>query len=196
MRERWLPPVFLVSGFAALVYQVVWQRALFAAFGIDTASVTIVVAAFLLGLGIGSFVGGELSRRFQALPLFAAFEIGIGVFGIVSLRLFAGAAGIGADASRVVVGLATFGLVLVPTTLMGATLPLLVAHTARTSGNTGRSVGTLYFVNTLGAAAASFATAWLLLPRLGMHRSTYVAAGLNLALGAFVLTLSRRRATA
>ena len=55
--------VFFVSGFAALVYQVVWQRALFAIYGVNIESVTIVVSAFMLGLGLGSFAGGKLSAR-------------------------------------------------------------------------------------------------------------------------------------
>lgn len=86
----------------------------------------------------------------------------------------------------------SFALVLIPTTCMGATLPLLVADATRRSGNTGRSVGVLYFANTIGAAAACFAASWLLLGALGMRGSTQVAAGLNLVLGAAVFLLARR----
>jgi predicted membrane-bound spermidine synthase len=191
-QSRGLLAIFLLSGFAALVYQVVWQRALFAIFGIDTASVTIVVAAFMLGLGIGSHLGGELSKRYAALPLFAAFEVGIGTFGFFSLRIFELAAQVSLGWSRPGTAFMTFLLVLVPTTLMGATLPLLVAHAAKASGNTGRSVGMLYFVNTLGAALSCFATVYVLLGRLGMAKSTYAAAALNVVLGVSVLALMRR----
>ncbi len=59
----WLGPAFLASGFAALIYQVVWQRVLFAVFGINIEAVTVVVTAFLLGLGFGSLLGGHLSRN-------------------------------------------------------------------------------------------------------------------------------------
>ncbi len=54
--------VFFVSGFPALIYQIVWQRALFVIYGLDAVSVTIVVTAFMLGLGLGSLAGGALSR--------------------------------------------------------------------------------------------------------------------------------------
>src|SRR6266542_57643 len=81
--------LFLVSGFAALIYQIVWQRVLFTAFGVNIESITIIVAVFMFGLGVGSLVGGRLSRRFpQHLPqLFLVCEIAIGLFGLGSLPL-------------------------------------------------------------------------------------------------------------
>lgn len=188
--------IFLLSGFAALVYQVVWQRALFAIYGIDMASVTVVVTAFMVGLGLGSLSGGELSRRLPALPLFAAIELGIGAFGFWSLDVFAwaGRATLGAD--HATAGAVTFALVLLPTTLMGATLPLLTAFAAPRTGNTGRTVGALYFANTLGAAISCFATAWLLLGGLGMRGATAAAAALNVVLAGAVVLLWRREAGA
>ncbi len=86
----WLYAVFLLSGFAALLYQLVWQRALFTIYGIDITSVTVMVTVFMLGLGVGSLVGGELSRRAprSALRIFALVELGAGAFGVFSLPLF------------------------------------------------------------------------------------------------------------
>jgi hypothetical protein len=91
------------------------------------------------------------------------------------------------------VGLAAFALVLVPTLLMGGTLPLLVADAVRRSGNVGRSVGMLYFVNTLGAAAGAFAAGLLLLGALGEEGSVRLAAGVNAGIGAAVLAAGRLR---
>lgn len=187
----WLLPIFLLSGCAALVYQVVWQRALFSIFGIDTTSVTIVIAAFMLGLGIGSHLGGELSRRYPPLPLFAVFELGIGAFGFFSLAIFDAASHVSLTWSRGGTALMTFLLVLVPTTLMGATLPLLVADAAKKTGNVGKSVGTLYFVNTLGAGAACFLTVYTLFPNVGMSGAVRLAAGMNVLLALSVFALSR-----
>lgn len=190
--------VFLLSGFAALLYQVVWQRVLFAVYGIDVTSVTIVVTAFMLGLGVGSLVGGALSRRAPraVLPLFAAFELGIGAFGFFSLDVFGAVASFTLGASHAATAVVTFLLVLVPTTLMGATLPLLVQYATSRSGNVGRSVGTLYFVNTLGAALGSFAAAALLLRLFGLRATTQAAGVLNLLLGAAILVAVRRREAA
>ena len=102
--------LFFLSGFAALLYQVVWQRVLFSVYGIDITSVTVIVTVFMLGLGIGSIAGGALSQRLRrmALPLFAALEAGIGVFGFFSLPLFDAVAMHTLDLSRVATGAVTF----------------------------------------------------------------------------------------
>jgi spermidine synthase len=190
----WIAVVFFASGFAALVYQVVWQRALFAIFGINTESVTVVVTVFLLGLGIGSLVGGYLSRVVRhPLLLFALSEFGIAAFGLVSLDLFKLVGANAIDLSPVVTGLTTFLLLLVPTLLMGMTLPLLIVHLVRRSGNVGRSTSLLYFVNTAGSGIASLLAVILLLPRLGEHGSVRTAALTNLAVGAVVLVMHFRR---
>src|SRR5215468_2262828 len=87
---RLIIPIFFASGFAALIYQITWQRALFTIFGINVEAVTVVVTGFLLGLGFGSLIGGWLSRRRPGnlLALFGAIELAIGVFGAMSLYVF------------------------------------------------------------------------------------------------------------
>jgi predicted membrane-bound spermidine synthase len=84
-------------------------------------------------------------------------------------------------------------VVMLPTILMGATLPLLVAFLVRSTGNVGRTVGLLYFVNTAGSAFAALAAVLLILGSLGETRSAYLAAGLNLVAGAFILVGPLRR---
>lgn len=194
MRTLWLYPVFLASGFAALLYQVVWQRALFGIFGINIESVTIVVTAFMLGLGLGSLAGGAISKdpKRPALLLFGLVELGIGTFGALSLPLFHAVGAITLGASPVVTALVTFLLTLVPTMLMGGTLPLLVAHTVRSSGNVGKSVGLLYYVNTLGSAFASFLSVVVILHVFGEAGSTRLAAAINATLGLTVVFLHFR----
>src|SRR5574338_555803 len=95
----WLMLVFLASGFAALLYQVVWQRSLFAIYGINIESVTVVITAFMLGLGFG-------------------------FFGLVSLPLFHWVGGLTLDLPPIATAMVTLLLVLFPTMLMGGTLPL------------------------------------------------------------------------
>src|SRR5438105_14760443 len=87
---RALCVLFFFSGFPALIYQLVWQRTLFRIFGVNVESVTIVVTAFMLGLGLGSLVGGWLSkhRSLPLLPLLATIELMTGAFGLVSLQMF------------------------------------------------------------------------------------------------------------
>src|SRR5947209_1323808 len=79
---RLLCLLFFCSGFPALIYQLSWQRALFRIFGVNTESVTVVVTAFMLGLGLGSLAGGWLSKRanIALLPLLAGIELLTGAF--------------------------------------------------------------------------------------------------------------------
>jgi len=183
--------LFFLSGFPALLYQVVWQRALFTIYGVNIESVTIVVSAFMLGLGLGSLGGGWLSER-RAVPLLAVFgiaELGIGLFGVCSLGIFHYVAQFTAGTSALGTGAMAFVLLLVPTALMGSTLPILTEHLVRISGNEGRSVGSLYFVNTLGSAAACFCAVVFLMHRLGESGSVLVAAAINAIVGLAVLIL-------
>jgi len=190
-RNLGLYALFFLSGFPALLYQVVWQRALFTIYGVNIESVTMVVSAFMLGLGLGSLAGGWLSER-RGMPLLAVFgiaELGIGLFGILSLAIFHYVAQYTAGTSALGTGAITFVLLLVPTALMGSTLPILTEHLVRISGNVGRSVGSLYFVNTLGSATACFCAVVFLMDRFGESGSVMVAAAINAMVGLTVLVL-------
>ena len=185
----WWYLFFFFSGFPALLYQIVWQRALFTLYGVNIESVTMVVTAFMLGLGLGSVLGGMVSR-YQRLPLLAVFgavELLIAAYGMTSLKLFHWAADFTAGSTPLKTGLVAFALVLVPTALMGSTLPILVSYTVRFSHNVGRSVGALYAANTLGSAAACFCAGLFLMRWLGQSGSVALAAGLNATVGATVL---------
>ena len=191
----WLYYLFFVSGFPALIYQIVWERALFTIYGVNIQSVTVVVTGFLLGLGLGSLVGGRLSRvpNIPLLALFGMAELGTALFGIFSLSLFHRVAIFTAGSAALEAGLVSFALVVIPTMLMGSTLPLLTAHMVRLSWNVGRSVGMLYVANTLGSAAACFVAAALTMRIFGQSGSVAMAVALNTVIGAGVLALFRSR---
>ncbi len=192
--RAWIYAVFLLSGFAALLYQIVWQRALYAIYGINIESVTMVVTAFMLGLGVGSVAGGIVSKdpKRPVLLMVSLVELGIGLFGAVSLSVFhvVGEATLGMSAVATFV--VTFLLVLVPTLLMGSTLPLLVAHLVRSSKNVGKSVGTLYFVNTLGSAFASAAAVLFVMKSAGLEGTVRAAAALNITVSLLAYIAHRR----
>ena len=185
--------VFVLSGFAALAYQVAWQRALLTIYGVNAESVTVVVTAFMLGLGLGSLLGGWLADIPQVdhLRVFAAIEGVVCAYGIGSRQLLAGVGQLTGPLGPGAVFLSTFALVLIPTALMGASLPLLVGHAVRRSGNVGRSLAILYFANTLGGALAAIVTAIVLLRLVGLQASVLVAAGVN-ALVAVLVLVARR----
>src|SRR5215510_13966335 len=182
-QTRVLCVLFFLSGFPALIYQLTWQRALFLIFGVNIESVTIVVTAFMLGLGFGSLAGGWLSKRqaIPLLPLLAIIELLTGAFGVVSLAIFDHVGALTAGWPLPATAAINLSLVIVPTLLMGATLPVLVSHLVRRSGNVGGAVGLLYYVNTLGAGAACLASTVLFFPFLGMQGSVYVAVAVNAA---------------
>ena len=131
--------LFFCSGMPALVYQIVWQRALFAIYGVNAESVAVVVSAFMLGLGLGSLLGGWLSARFpgRTMALFGAAELGVALFGICSLGIFHWVSLRTAGSSLPATVVLSLMLLIAPTMLMGATLPLLVEHLVRASRNVG-----------------------------------------------------------
>jgi predicted membrane-bound spermidine synthase len=186
---------FFLSGAAALVYQVAWQRILALHSGVGLYSVATIVAAFMAGLGLGSHLGGVLSARLSrraALLAFAALEIGIGLFGAASTTiyydwLYPRAVGI---PSPSVAGAALHLVALLPPTLlMGMSLPFLVRACLSAVAAAGRTIGLLYTVNLFGAAAGAFAAPWLLIPRFGLRGAVAAAAAANAlaGLGAYLL---------
>lgn len=192
--------VFVLSGLSALLYQMIWQRSLLTLYGSNVESVAMVVTAFLLGLGLGSLAGGWVSKhpRLPLVLLFALAELGIGLYGLLSLKLFAWVGEITLGAGTLATGLLAFTLIFIPTLLMGATLPLLVAHRVNTTGAVGKSVSWLYFVNTLGAALGAFLSAFVILGHFGQSGSVRLAAVLNTLAAVTILVawaLGKKEAT-
>ncbi len=187
--------LFFLSGFPALLYQIVWQRTLFTLFGTNVQSVTLVVTVFMLGLGLGSLAGGAVSARknVRLLAAFGVAELSVGAFGAGSLALFHRVASFTAGRSLLVTGGVAFALLLVPTLLMGSTLPLLSEHFVRRTGNVGESVGLLYGLNTLGSGLACLLAAFYLMHALGESGSVHVAVGLNILVGVSALAFEWRQ---
>jgi predicted membrane-bound spermidine synthase len=186
--------LFFASGFAALLYQIAWQRVLFGWYGVDLDSVSAIVAIFMLGLGAGAVVGGWLADRFASrrILLFALIELTIGAFGVFSLDIIDGVGALFPAESIPRLVVLTFLVFAVPTCAMGATLPVLVTELVERTQNVGLSTGTLYFVNTLGAASGAFAAGQVLLPLGGLDGLVAVAAMLNLLVAGIAYAAFRR----
>jgi predicted membrane-bound spermidine synthase len=186
--------LFAVTGFSALCLQVVWQRVISIHGGVDLFSSATVVAAFMAGLGLGNLVGGTLADRLGARRSILAFAIanfGIGLFGWASIAIFYD--GYRAFAENVQSLPAAFAfhflLLVVPTTLMGLSLPLLTRGVVRDIGEAAPVVSRLYAANTLGAAAGAAVGGWLLLGNLGFDGTVRLASSLNLVAAVIVLML-------
>ncbi|MGH9335908.1 MAG: fused MFS/spermidine synthase, partial [Vicinamibacteria bacterium] len=179
-----------LSGAAALVYQVIWVRELTLLLGTTLEAISIVLGLFMGGLGLG----GALAARWidekptSSLPrAYALLELGIALFAILFPFLVAALTPLSAWGTAL--------LLLVPTTLMGATLPTLVALRERARAeedDAGSSAGILYAANTAGAVVGSLGAALVLLPFAGMRLTTFLAAASN-ALAALVVLWSARR---
>ena len=206
--------LFFGSGITALVYEIVWTRMLTLVFGHTVFSVSVVLAAFMAGLGFGSYLFGVAIDRLSdpsvlpfgdglelvetksaPLPLLVYGWIEIGIFvlcGLLSVFL----ANFSAFYSWIhvwlpdslliqngVKAILAFTLIFVPTTLMGATLPIISKYYVTDNSKLGRQIGILYGVNTLGAAVGCLLTGFVFISALGVLQTALAAAVLNLFVG-------------
>ncbi len=199
-----LATLFFLSGVSGLIYQVVWFRMLARAFGVTVFAVTTVLVVFMTGLALGSFAASRLSPSRPKLLTYGALEGAVAITASASTALMIklpqmfgpmmvafGASGAAITALRV---LASAVVLLPPTFLMGATLPVLSAHVAETRGTraTESGAGLLYGVNTLGAVVGVLLSGFVLLAALGERGTILLAVALSLAVGAGSFALGAR----
>jgi predicted membrane-bound spermidine synthase/tetratricopeptide (TPR) repeat protein len=187
MRRPLLGLLFLLSGAAALCYEVAWTRHLVLVFGNTTRAVALLLGAYMLGLALGSEVGGRLADRTKRpAALYGLFELAIAAFALAFPWLVdavrAVYLGIGTAAPPVLFLLA-FVLLVVPTFCMGTTLPLLARATVDDASQTGRDVGFLYAMNIVGAVAGAAGTGFVLMEAAGVLGATRWAAAVNAVVG-------------
>ncbi len=224
-----LAVVFFLSGVAGLGYQVVWGRWLHSVFGASAWALAAILSAFMAGLALGSFLAGRYGDRLKLDPLaaYGVIELAIGAYALVFPWLLD--AGIAVQGRfffqwvehHTLYGLIRFALsfvvLLVPTSLMGATLPLLASYVARHSAGAGRSgkkakkrkkkdgrtgetagaeatrwASLLYGLNTAGAVAGTVLSGFVLVARLGLVGSNWLLVAINIGVGLVALVASRR----
>jgi predicted membrane-bound spermidine synthase len=184
--------LFLVSGAAGLIYQIAWERLLGLHFGVTMVSITLIVAAYMAGLGIGSLIGGRIARNLKnALLFYGLLEVGIAIFGVFSPGIIVRIGQSMAGSPYALVFLISFAVLLIPTTLMGMTLPLLTQSFVDRVETSGRVIGILYGINTLGAAFGAALSGYLLIGFYGLDGSVYIAAFLNAIVGLCAFALIR-----
>ena len=195
--------LFFLSGATGLVYELLWVRVLYQSFGSTIQSVTTVVAAYMGGLGLGAWGFGRIADRSpNPARLYGRLEIAIGIFGILSPLVLglahwiylgtAGALALGGAASVALrFGLAAFVL-LIPTTIMGGTLPILTrALMGEDRGLLKASLGRLYGLNTLGAMVGTAVAGFFLIEFVGVRASLWATALVNLAIGVAAIRFGR-----
>lgn len=194
--------LFFLSGISALVYEIVWTRMLTLVFGHTMYSVSIVLAAFMAGLGFGSYLWGHaIDRMFSVegaghhdpLLVYGKIEILIAATAAILSLLFANFASVYSWLIiwipnhtvwiEAVKGVLAFALMFVPATLMGATLPIVSKYYVTDNTKLDSQVGYLYAINTLGAALGCLLTGFVLIDHMGVLQTALAASGMSLIAG-------------
>lgn len=200
-RFAFVAALFFASGATGLVYEVAFSKSLAPVFGATAYAVSAVLAAFMGGLAVGAHLGGRVAGRFaRPLVAYGFAEIAVGLVCAVTPWAFAAvevAYVALARASHGSLGALTaarsglaFAVIVVPTTCMGATLPLL----ARATSSDRSALPRLYALNTAGGAIGSLLGAYAVLPTLGLGGAMRAAALINVVLGILAIVHGRRSA--
>jgi spermidine synthase len=183
--------VLFFSGVSALTYQIVWIRKFGLVFGVDVYTMATVLSAFMAGLAIGSLIFGRLADKVKSpLSLFILLELGIGLFGILFPFTFKGLIniytpiiqkfGLSSYSGQIVKFSISFTYLLIPTTLMGGTLPVIFKFFVKRLGNLGWHISNLFAINNLGAVIGCFLSGFILIKTFGITTSLYIAACINI----------------
>ena len=192
---------FALSGFASLVYEVLWTRVLSLIIGSSVYAFTIMLATFLFGIGAGSIIFAPfIDRRKNPLLWFAAFEVIIAFASLISIFLykkfpfiFFGMQESFADRFYlflIVQFLLCSALMIIPTLSMGAIFPLVAKIYTQSVRSVGRNIGDVYFFNTSGSIFGAFIGGFFLMPALGVQRAVVLIAGLNIIIAIALVSIS------
>lgn len=189
---------FFLSGFSSLVFEVLWERSLARVFGTTSLALSTLLTAFMAGLALGAWLGGKYADRVKRpLRAYALLEGGVGLYALlvpVFLGVLPDVYGSMFDrlfdhpvAFSLLRFVTVFAILVVPTTLMGASLPFVSQWVSRIERLFQGRVGWLYATNTLGACAGCLLAGFALLPTLGLSTTNLVFAGVNVTLCAVVV---------
>jgi len=184
-RVRWLliQAAFVLSGACALGYEILWGRWLATVLGSSALAIAVVLASYMGGQALGAWGAGQLSSRLmRPLRTYVGVEVGLGLFALLFPSLVSGVLGLPGELR---VGLAV-ALLFVPTVLLGATVPLVLAWSERALLPAGATLARLYGLNTLGAFVGCVAAGFWLIPELGLRATNALAAGGNFTIAAAI----------
>ena len=193
--------LFFLSGASALIYQVVWLRLLSLVFGVTVYAASTVLACFMAGLALGSVLAGRLADRVRRpLRWFGVAELLIGGTALLSpvflealMRWYVPLSADATGAMRTIARIICCALVLLPpTTLMGATLPLILRSSLVDAAGIGARVSLLYGINTAGAIAGALLAGFVLVGTVGVTATFRVAAAINVVVGVAAVVLDSR----
>jgi len=192
--SNWIYFLFFFSGISSLIYQVVWTRMLTLVFGHTIYSVSVVLSAFMAGLGLGSYLYGTTIDKFgKPLLIYGKVELLIGLSAAFLSLLFSNFSPIYVwfyqwmpdllFQTGLVKAVLAFSLVLIPTIFMGATLPIMAKYFMAEETHVGKQVGYLYSINTFGAAAGCLIAGYFLIEYFGVLQTGLLASFVNFLIG-------------
>jgi len=195
--------LFLTSGITSLTYQIIWVRKLSLIFGSTTYATGVIISAFMAGLAIGSyFLGKKFDNHRSPVLIYGLLELIIAIYALVSLKLFAASDNIYAFFYRnyssnflaitILRIIISFALLLIPTILMGGTLPVLSKYIIKHTKQIGEKLGILYSINTAGACIGSFASTFILIGWLGVSNTLYLSVFINLLVAIAAIILNQK----
>lgn len=195
--------LFFLSGLSALVYQVIWLRSLATIFGSTVYATTTVLAAFMGGLALGSYIFGKRADRSKRpLLLYGVLEIGIGVFALlfpllmhVYDDLYAALyqrAALSFYSLSLIRFIVVAAVLIIPTTMMGGTFPVISRFYVRQYSRLTENVSLLYGLNTIGAMSGVILSGFVLIGRIGLFRTSLIAIAVNFAVGIIAIALQAR----
>ena len=198
----WL--IFIFSGASGLIYEVIWMRQLTLIFGSTVFATSTVLTAFMAGLALGSFYfGRKIDESTQSpLRMYAYLEAGIGAFCLVWPLILTVLSGLYVLIHRNVTSefytlslirfVLTFAVLLIPSTLMGGTLPVLTRFFVKKLDQLGTNIGVLYALNTFGAVVGTVVAGFFLLEALGIRWTLGVGIAINFGVAAVALALAQK----
>ncbi len=185
---------FAISGFTALVYEVVWTRPLQLIFGSTIYAFSTILTTFFIGFALGAFIIRNYADKTEnPLKIFALLQLGIGLYGLIILWLFKILTPLYLSISASGLQFAQFFLlflvIITPATLFGMTWPVVNrAYTHTKKEKWGKDVGMLYSMNSFGSFLGPIAAGFLLIPLLGITTSAMLTASLNLIIGIVIFS--------
>lgn len=186
----------------ALIYEIIWIRPLSLVFGTTIYAVSTIIASFILGLAVGSWLAGRYSDRLHnPLRYFAFVQLGVGFYGVLLLPIFGALPAIYLGLYQATLPnqalfmfsqiLMSIAMISIPATLMGTTLPLMMRTYSEEFTTIGKDVGKLDASNSFGAVVGVLAAGFLLIPILGIQNSIIVTASINIIMGIIILSTKK-----
>ena len=192
MNKKLLLLAFVISGFTALVYEIVWSRPLQLIFGSTIYAVSTILTTFFVGFALGSFLFRNIADNSKnSSKLFALIQLGIGIYGLIIIGIFKMLTPVYLILnSPILQFMLLFLVIIIPATLFGATWPIL--NRAYINPNQiGKDAGKLYAWNSFGSFLGPIAAGFILIPLLGITATSVIAASLNIILGISIFILSK-----